>query len=48
MAFHMNSPLLNGKDPKSKKKEKKLYRQIDKELNKRRRIAKRKKRKLNK
>jgi hypothetical protein len=48
MAFYMNSPFLNGKDPKSKKTEKKLYRQIDKELNKRRRIAKRKKRKLNK
>ena len=91
MAFHMNSPFLNGKDPKSKKKstfggtpdstreeqireeatdqlynegkitesnnagnkkinrrEKKLYRQIDKELNKRRRVARKKKRKLNK
>jgi len=38
----------NSGNRKINKREKKLYRQIDKELNKRRRIAKRKKRKLNK
>ena len=38
----------NSGNKKINKREKKLYRQIDKELNKRRRIARKKKRKLNK
>ena len=38
----------NSGNRKINKREKKLYKQIDKELKKRRRIAKRKKRRLNK